>query len=240
MRASNLLKWTVVAATLAAVIVFGRGFAYRIPEFAAWVKGLGVWGPAAFIAGYGIAALVFAPAFLLTIAAGAIWGLRFGVLYVSAGATLGSILAFFAARYFVRGLVEHYVLRHPRLAAIDRAVETEGMRLVFLLRLSPVVSYVLLNYVLGISRVRFRDYLAGSIGMVPTITAYVYAGKIAGDLASVVGGAATPRGPLWLISLAVGLVAAAVATILVARASKRAVEDAVRTQLSVDRHHDLL
>jgi uncharacterized membrane protein YdjX (TVP38/TMEM64 family) len=90
--------------------------------------------------------------------------------------------------------------------------------------LSPVVSYVLLNYVLGISRVRFRDYLVGSIGMLPTITAYVYAGKIAGDLASLAGGAAAPRGPLWYASLALGLAATVAATALVARAARRAVE----------------
>ena len=69
-----------------------------------------------------------------------------------------------------------------------------------LLRLSPVVSYVLLNYVLGISRVRFRDYLLGSIGMLPTVVAYVYAGKVAGDVASLAGGAAAPRGPLWYVA----------------------------------------
>jgi uncharacterized membrane protein YdjX (TVP38/TMEM64 family) len=87
-----------------------------------------------------------------------------------------------------------------------------------------VVSYVLLNYVLGISRVRFRDYVAGSVGMLPTVTAYVYAGKLAGDLASVAGGVATPRGPWWYASLALGLAATIAATTLVARAARRAVE----------------
>ena len=197
MRASSLLKLVVLAAGVLAIAWFGRGFAQRLPEFVTWVRSLGVWGPVAFIAGYGVAAVVLAPAFLLTIAAGAIWGVRLGIVYVTVGATLGAILAFVAARYFVRGLVEHYVVRHPRLAAIDRAVEAEGFRLVFLLRLSPVVSYVLLNYVLGISRVRFREYVAGTMGMLPTIIAYVYAGRVAGDLASIAGGAATQRGPLW-------------------------------------------
>lgn len=224
MRANNLLKWALLAVAAIAVAVFGRGVAYRLPEFAAWVKGLGPLGPLAFVAGYTVAALVFAPAFLLTIAAGAIWGLRLGVLYVMAGATLGALAAFFVSRYFVRGLVESYVARHPRLAAIDRAVESEGFRLVFLLRLSPVVSYVLLNYVLGISRVRVRDYIAGMIGFMPTVTAYVYAGKLAGDLASATTGAATARGPVWYASVTAGLIATIAATTLLTRAAKRAVE----------------
>jgi len=216
------LRWVLVFIALGALLYFGRGVAARLPEFAAWVNSLGFWGPAAFILGYAVAAVVLAPAFLLTVTAGAIWGMA-GVVYVMLGATLGAVLAFLTARYFVRRFVERYVSRHPRLAAIDRAVETEGLRLVFLLRLSPVVSYVLLNYVLGISRVRFRDYLAGSIGMLPTVIAYVYAGKVIGDVASVAGGAATPRGPLWYTAVIVGLAAAIAASVLVARAAGRAI-----------------
>ena len=186
------------------------------------MQSLGFWGPLAFIGGYGIAAVVLAPAFLLTITAGAIWGMT-GVIYVMLGATLGAVLAFFSGRYFVRQYVERYVNRHPRLAAIDRAVEIEGFRLVLLLRSSPIVAYVLLNYVLGISRVRFRDYLAGSIGMLPAVTAYVYAGKVIGDVASVAGGAAAPRGPLWYAAIIGGLIATIVASVLVARAAARQV-----------------
>jgi hypothetical protein len=62
---------------------------------------------------------------------------------------------------------------------------------------------------------------------------------VAGDLASVAGGAGMPRGPLWLTTVVLGLVATVVATILVARASKRAVDDAVRARLSVDGDHDV-
>jgi uncharacterized membrane protein YdjX (TVP38/TMEM64 family) len=204
------------------LLYVGRGVPSAVPAFAQWVKTLGIWGPLAFIAGYGVAALVFAPAFLLTVMAGAIWGMT-GVIYVMLGATLGAVLAFFSGRYFVRQYVERYVNRHPRLAAIDRAVEIEGLRLVLLLRLSPIVSYVLLNYVLGISRVRFRDYLGGSIGMLPTVTAYVYVGKVIGDVASLAGGAAVPRGPLWYTAVIGGLVLTIVASVFVARAASRQV-----------------
>jgi uncharacterized membrane protein YdjX (TVP38/TMEM64 family) len=190
---------------------------------AEWVKSLGVWGPLTFIVGYGVAAVLLAPAFLLTLTAGAIWGMT-GIVYVMLGATLGAVLAFFSGRYFVRQFVERYVERHPRLAAIDRAVEIEGFRLILLLRLSPIVAYVLLNYVLGISRVRFRDYVAASIGMLPTATAYVYVGKVAGDVVLLAGGSTPPRGPLWYAAIGLGLVATVVATALVTRTARRAIE----------------
>ena len=144
------------------------------------------------------------------------------MIYVTLGAILGATLAFFAGRYLVRHFVEAYVHRHPRLAAIDRAVESEGARLVFLLRLSPIVPFVLLNYVLGISRITLRDYMIGLTGMLPAVAAYVYAGKVAGDLASLASGAATPRGTTYYVLLTVGLAATVVATILITRAAARA------------------
>ena len=227
----SILKWIVAFAAGVALLFFGRTIAVRLPEFAAWVKDLGVWGPLAFIAGYAIAAVVMAPAFLLTVTAGAIWGMT-GLVYVMIGATLGAVFAFVMARYLLRRYVEAFVLRHPQLAAIDRAVEHEGFRLIFLLRLSPVVAYVLLNYMLGISRVRFRDYLAGSIGMIPTAAAYVYAGKVAGDVVSIAGGAATPRGTLWDVAIGMGLVATAIATGLLTRAARRAIDAATVRSLN--------
>ncbi len=217
-------KLIAAIAFLIALLLFGREVAARLPAFVAWVHSLGPWGPLAFVLGYGVAALVLAPAVLLTLSAGALWGFSRGVLYASLGASFGAALAFLASRYVVRRYVEAYVDRHPRLAAIDRAVEAEGVRLVFLLRLSPLVPYVLLNYVLGISRVRFRDYMIGWTGQIPLVAAYVYAGKTAGDLATLASGAATPRGATYYWLLALGLLSTAVATALVTRAAARAVE----------------
>jgi uncharacterized membrane protein YdjX (TVP38/TMEM64 family) len=221
------------AAFLLVLLVFGREAALRLPQFAEWVQSLGVWGPLAFVVGYGVAAVFLIPAVLLTLAGGALFGFRRGVVYVSLGATVGATLAFLAARYVVRRFVEAYVSRHPRLAAIDRAVESEGARLVFLLRLSPIVPFVLLNYVLGISRVRFRDYMVGTVGMLPAVAAYVYAGKVAGDLATLAAGVATPRGPTYYALLTVGLAATVLATVLITRAAARAVE--TRANPTVDR-----
>jgi uncharacterized membrane protein YdjX (TVP38/TMEM64 family) len=209
---------------LVALLFFGREAAARLPTFAAWVQSLGVWGPLAFILAYGLAAILLAPAALLTLSAGALWGFRWGVLYVALGASFGAALAFLAARYIFRRYVEAYVDRHPRLAAIDRAVEAEGARLVFLLRLSPLVPYVLLNYILGISRVSFRDYMVGLAGMLPIAAAYVYAGKVAGDLATLATGAAAPRGPTYYWLLAFGLASTTLATLMVTRAAARAIE----------------
>ncbi len=223
-------NWVVALAVLGGMIgvaLVGREAAALIPQFAERVHRLGPWGPAVFIAGYGIAAVTFVPGVLLTLAAGALFGLVRGVLYVMIGGTLGAALAFLTGRYVARRFVEHLLERHPRLVAIDRAVEAQGLRLVFLLRLSPAVPYTLLNYALGLSRVRFADYLAGSIGMLPAVTMYVYSGKVAGDLASLASGAAGPRGRGYYALLILGLAATVAATVQITRIARRAISEAI-------------
>ena len=221
------VKVAIAVVVLALAAFFGREAATEVLPFTTWVQSLGVWGPLAFIGGYTVAAVFMLPAFLLTLAAGALWGFGLGLLYTMMGAAVGASCAFLAARHIVRRFVEQYVNRHPMLAAIDRAVEAEGARLVLLLRLSPAVPYVLLNYVLGISRLPFRDHAIGLVGMIPTASMYVYAGKVAGDLAALASGAASPRGTAYYVLLTSGLVATILATVLVTRAAKRALRQSV-------------
>jgi uncharacterized membrane protein YdjX (TVP38/TMEM64 family) len=227
MTLGRLALLILLVAAAVTLLLFGREAAGRVPQFAAWVRSLGFWGPAAFIAAFGIGAVLLFPALVLILAGGALWGVVLGTVYVMLGAALGSTLAFFAARYLVRGYVQRYVDHHPKLAAIDRAVEQEGLRLVFLLRLSPIVPFILLNYVLGISRVRYRDYLGGLAGMIPVALMYAYAGRVAGDIATLASGAATPRGPAYYALIALGLVATIAATVLLTRAAQRAVQQRV-------------
>ena len=223
------LPWTrllVGAALLAGLIALGRAAGGYVPVFAEWVDGLGFWGPAVFVAGYVVAVVAFVPASLLTLAAGAIFGIPAGTLYVFVAATVGSCLAFLVSRYLARVAVERRIEGNPKFAAIDRAVGREGRRIVFLLRLSPVFPFNLLNYALGLTRVRFVDYAVAAVGMLPGTLLYVYLGKVAGDVAAVAGGAATERGAAENALLAVGLVATVIVTTLVTRIARRALAEA--------------
>ena len=96
----------------------------------------------------------------------------------------------------------------------------------FLLRLSPVFPFNLLNYALGLTRVGFADYLIASIGMLPGTVLYVYSGKIAGDVAAVAAGAGPERGAAETTLLGVGLLATLVVTTLVTRIARRALAEA--------------
>ena len=204
----------------------GRQVGGRLPEFAQWVDGLGVWGPVVFIAGYAGATVAFVPGSVLTLAAGAIFGLVRGVAYVLVGATIGASLAFLVARYIARDAIEQWLEGNLRFAAIDRAVGREGLKIVFLLRLSPVFPFNLLNYALGLTKVRFADYFIACLGMIPGTLLYIYYGKLAGDVARLAGGTAVGRGAEYYAVLGLGLVATVVVTTIVTRTARRALEEA--------------
>jgi uncharacterized membrane protein YdjX (TVP38/TMEM64 family) len=213
-----------VAVAVVALVLVGRRAAALVPAFAAWVDGLGVWGPIAFIGGYALATVALVPGSLLTVAAGAIFGIGRGTLIVLVAAVLGESFAFLIARYAARGAVERRLAGDPRFSAIDRAIGAEGRKIVLLLRLSPVVPFNLLNYALGVTRVRFADYLVASVGMLPGTLLYVYSGKVAGDVARLAGG--VRRDAAYYAVLALGLLATAAVTVLVARTARRALDRA--------------
>jgi uncharacterized membrane protein YdjX (TVP38/TMEM64 family) len=211
---------------LAVLAIAGRSAIESIPHFVDWVSGKGTAGALLFVLGYIAAAVAFVPGSLLTMAAGAIFGLVRGTALVFVAATLGASAAFLVSRYLARPLVERRLAGNDRFAAIDRAVGHEGRKIVFLLRLSPVFPFNLLNYALGLTKVRFRDYVLASAGMLPATLLYVYYGKILGDVARVASGTPIPRGPEYYALLGIGLAATIVVTALVTRTARHALRDA--------------
>lgn len=219
-------RWLLLAAGVAVLVLLGREAGSAIPHFASWVDGLGVFAPIVFIAGYAVAVVAFVPGSLLTLAAGAIFGLAEGVAYVMLAATLGAAGAFLVARHLARPAIERRIAGNARFAAIDRAVAGQGRRIVFLLRLSPAFPFNLLNYALGLTQVRFADYLIASLGMLPGTLLYVYYGKLAGEVAALASGQGLERGPGYYAVLVLGLLATVAVTAVVTRLARRALQEA--------------
>lgn len=215
----------LIGVAVVGFIMLGRQAGMYLPQFVTWVESLGVWGPVVFVAGYVVAAVAFVPGSILTLAAGAIFGLSKGVVIVFLAAMLGSAAAFLVARYVARPAIERRLAGNTRFAAIDRAVGAQGRKIVFLLRLSPVFPFNLLNYALGLTKVRFLDFFIASVGMLPGTLLYVYYGKIAGDVAALAGGSAVAKGPAYYAVLILGLVATIVVTTIVTRIARRALKE---------------
>jgi uncharacterized membrane protein YdjX (TVP38/TMEM64 family) len=224
------IRWTRIAAGLVLVVVLlllGRTAGGYLPRFAQWVESLGALGPIVFIVGYVLATIAFAPGSILTLAAGAIFGLVEGVIYVFIAGSLGASAAFLIARYVAREPIERRLRNNPRFRVIDRAIGRQGRKLVFLMRLSPAFPFNLLNYALGLTNVRFVDYLVASVGMIPATILYVYYGKLAGDVAVAASGAAQERGIGYYAVLVLGLLATIAVTTIVTRTARRALAEEV-------------
>lgn len=224
-----------VLAVVALLFLVGHQVGQYVLRFAQWVQGLGIWGPIVFILGYMVATVAFAPGVILTLAAGAIFGLVRGTLYTFLGATLGAAAAFLVARYAARRAIEKKIAGNPRFAAIDRAVAKEGLKIVALLRLSPVFPFNLLNYALGLTRVRFLDYLLACFAMLPGTILYVYYGQAAGSLAAAAGGH-YQKGTGYWVTLGIGLLATLVVTTFITRLAGKALQQQIDAPETEDRH----
>ena len=225
-RVGRIARALVLAALVGVALFFvGRAAGPYLPRFVAWVQGLGPWGPVAFVLGYAVATVALLPGSVLTLIGGAVFGLVWGTLYVFVAAVLGAGAAFLVARYVARPAVERRLRGDKRFERIDAAIGRQGTKIVLLLRLSPVLPFNLLNYALGLTRVRFRDYLLASVGMLPGTLLYVYYGKVAGDVAALLGGAEIDRGTAYYLVLGLGLLATVGVTVVVTRIARRALAE---------------
>ncbi len=196
-----------------------------LASFLGWVQGIGPWGAVLFAAAYIPAAVLLVPGSLLTVGAGFVFGVVKGTVIVSLGSTAGAAAAFLVGRSIARDWVASRLAGRPKMAAIGRAVETEGFKIILLTRLSPVLPFNLLNYAFGLTAVPFRTYVCGSwIGMLPGTIMYVYLGSAASSLAALAAGE-QPRAPGQQILFALGLAATVAATIIVTRTARRALNE---------------
>lgn len=215
-RRSRLVHWMAVLAILIAVCLAWLFLPIddAIRSFSEWVRRLGFWGMVVFALVYVVVVVVLAPAAAMSIAAGFIFGF-WGIPLVVAAATVGANLAFLLSRHILRERVRLMAQERPWFEAVDLAVKDEGWKIVTLLRLSPLVPFGLQNYVLGVTAVGSIPYaMATFFGIMPGTALYVYLGTM-GHVALNGEGS-----NLRLAFLAIGLIASALAIIIVGRTAK--------------------
>lgn len=214
------LRLLLLAALVLAVIAAGKLLPVEqwLQGLLGWINGLGALAPVAFILLYVVIALLLLPGSVLTIFAGATFGLWRGFMLVVIAANLAALVAFALARSRLRERVARWAANDPRFARLDRAVERAGFKMVLLTRLSPVFPFSLLNYFFGLTRVRLGAYaLANLIGMLPGTFLYAYLGHTA---RSTLGGSSR-----LLFNLA-GLAATILIVVWVTRVARRAMNEA--------------
>src|SRR5881392_2596016 len=196
-----------------------------LSSFNDWVGQMGVAGIFIFIGVYVVVTVLLAPGAILTIGAGFAFGLWKGFLAVSAGATLGASLAFLVARFIARERVVAIAQRNEKFREIDSAIGKQGAKLIFLLRLSPVIPFNLSNYLYGLTGVKFWPYVFASwIGMMPATFLYVFIGTAGKAAVSAAGGEAMKYGWQYWTFVSLGLAATIVVIIWVTKIARDALK----------------
>ena len=225
---SGQSKFRLIGVILLATVVVSLLVAF---DGVGWLKdvldrlsGSGLIGMVGFVVVYVLATLLFLPGLILTTGAGASFGVLTGSVLVSVASTIGASLAFFIGRYLARDWVEGRIADNRLFETVDDTIGAEGWKVVGLLRLAPTIPFNLLNYALGVTRVKFSHYLVASwLGMMPGTVLYVYIGSIIGAAV----GEDRARTPMEWALYGLGLVSTVVVTVLVARKARRALRDRV-------------
>lgn len=229
---ARLAPWIVLAA-LAEVILSvaaGRGVSPggRLVAVVAYIREAGATGVLLFAIAYVVSAVAFLPGAALTLVAGFLYGPVLGTAIVSPVSVLAATCSFMLGRTLARDWIGRRVSTQPRFAAVDEAVGREGFKIVALLRLSPMFPFNVLNYALGLTRVRLRDFVVASwLGMLPGTVLYVYLGSLLTSVNDVLtgGSPARPAAASWLYWL--GLVATLGVAVLVTRTARQALATAL-------------
>ena len=221
---ARILLGSALVALLMTGLVMGRFWTGSIQDgiaaIQAYVQALGVLGWL-LLAGAQvlIAASGVLPASIVGIVAGAAYGLPLGFALSAAGTLAGAMVAFWLSRSVFRPAILRVLRRRPRLQQLDRALARDGWRMVCLLRISPIMPFAVTSYTLGLSAIRRRDYVWGTLAAMPALALYVFLGTLAdAGLSAMRDGA----GPLRFALLAAGVVATVALTFRVGQIAVRA------------------
>jgi len=224
-----LVRIAVVAVTLIVVFcLFHFVLEPYMLQVDAYIAQLGFWGPILFIALFTILTTIMFPESIFALAAGAIFGVWWGLLLVTIGGIIASFVMFFIGRHLLKTPVQRLLAKHPKLNAFNNAIS--NFRIIALLRLSPF-NFTALSYLASVSRVRISSYALASIAMIPGFLSTVYIGytaKHAADLAKTfktTGKLPTGDSLVHEITIYAGLIVSVTVSIVVAKVALQAVKN---------------
>jgi uncharacterized membrane protein YdjX (TVP38/TMEM64 family) len=225
----------VIAGTLLliAVAVIGGEIDRHLSAIEAWIAGLGQWGLLVFIVLFVLATSCLVPDSLLCLAAGALFGLQWGLIAAIVGMFLASLSQFTLARRLLRPHIQRMLARRPALDAMQRAVRHDEFRLQFLLRLTPL-NPATASYVFGAVGVRLFGFLIACLALIPALTIEVYAGHAGRHMTRLAGGSA-PASRLHELMMFGGLAVCVLVMVVISRLARNAVAQAVtKTETASD------
>ncbi len=185
-----------------------------------WVRSAGLGGILLFVAVYVLSSLCLVPCLMWNLAAGFVWGLPLGALIALPANVAAAVTTFLFGRWVARDWVAKRMAQNRRLSALDSALGSAGLKIVLLMRASPIAPFAMLNYALGVTRMRFRDFLIATLfGTLPGTLIYIAVGSALNGASEVFAGSARPA---WRHQLLIaGMIPVAGALVLLARTARQ-------------------
>ena len=219
----QIAKILALLLVIAAIIIVFRVLpvADWLRSFQTYVRGLGALGYVVYTVVYALCVVAFVPASILTLGAGAIFGFVGGTIVVVIGATVGATLSFLLARTVMRKRVEAMTAKSAKFRALDRAIASEGTKIVLLVRLAVVFPFTYINYAFGLTAIPLWRYVVATFfGIIPATAAFVFASSAATSAATTSTSSITKT-----VYIAGGIIAIVV-SILIGRIATRAIKRA--------------
>jgi len=218
----GVLRLLVVGAALLALAASVARRPGWILEALLAARDAGTTGRLAFGLVYLVAGLLMIPAGPITVAAGHAFGPVVGVLVAAPASCLASCLPFLLGRTLLHGAVQRWLSGRRGWPVMAEAIRRSGFQVVALLRATPLVPFPVLNYLVGATPLRLRDFAAGSfLGMLPGTIAYAWLGSLLPDARQAAGSVALAGAGSWAVLAALLALTAAVG-LLARRALRRA------------------
>ena len=186
----------------------------------------GAWSAICYPFLYAACNVLLLPGGVLSIGAGFFFGLWWGFLIALLGNVIGAAISFFISRWIGRQWLKRKLMRNPTLVALEPAVEREGWKIILLSQLHPLFPTSLLNYLYGLTRIRFRTCMLWvAIGQAPGLFLYSYLGTLGQLGLNLARGKSHPRGIEYLLWLG-GFASAAIVLVLLGRIALRLLQGA--------------
>jgi uncharacterized membrane protein YdjX (TVP38/TMEM64 family) len=186
----------------------------------------GAWSAIFYPLLYACCNVLLLPGGVLSVGAGFFFGLWWGFLIALVGNVSGAAISFFISRWIGRQWLRRKLLRNRTLVALEPAVEREGWKIILLSQLHPLFPTSLLNYLYGLTRIRFRTCMLWvAIGQAPGLFLYSYLGTLGQLGLNVARGKSQPQALEYLVWIG-GFVSASAILIILGRIALRLLQEA--------------
>ena len=211
-------------------LIIGFFFFQDVGGFIEWFEELGPLSSVIYCLMISLAIVMVLPTPILKVGSGALFPYWLAVLVNFIASLIGGLIAFLLGRWLFRDYISQIVASDERLVKLESAINEEAMQISVLVRLSPLLPDELLNYVMSSSPVSIRVFFLSNLSSIVYSLAYAYFGLAAGKLVfsgeGMDGFAKSPAGTALLI---IGVIASILVTMLIARITKKAVNNRVES-----------